>query len=109
MGYNSNFKLTLLNPDGSEFYGDEIPIWEDIVAQGNYFHSLEDEWSEGMKWYDCKQDMKAFSRRHPDILFFLEREGEECPDLEHMFFLNGKMQSVEGEVTYAPYDPKELE
>ena len=52
------------------------------------------------KWYDYEIDMVRVSKKYPDILFTLDRKGEESGDLTKEYFLGGKHESVQASISY---------
>lgn len=52
--------------------------------------------------------MKSMSLKFPDVLFTLHGDGEEQGDEWRKYFLNSKMQLYRAQVTFAPFNPKEL-
>lgn len=65
-------------------------------------------YGESIKWYDHEIDMKAFSKRFPDVVFTLHGEGEESGDLWVKYFKDGKMQRVDAVISYAGFDEGQL-
>lgn len=63
---------------------------------------------ESGKWYTHEEDMKAFSRKHPDTVFKLSGEGEEVGDIWVKYFKNGKMQADKLVVSLALFDESRL-
>lgn len=71
-------------------------------------HPIDDNFGEEVKWYDHEEDMKAFSRKFPAVLFTLNGEGEESGDVWVKYFKNGKMQASKAEIKLAAFDPAKL-
>ena len=61
-----------------------------------------------VKWYEHEEHMRVFTKKYPTILFELSGEGEESEDFWKEYYLNGKMQHCEGEITFPPFDEKQL-
>ena len=59
-------------------------------------------------WREYDAGMKTVSSKFPNVLFTLTGEGEEGGDLWRSYFLDGKMQEVQAEITYAPFDKEKL-
>lgn len=59
-------------------------------------------------WYDHSIDMKALSSAFPCVLFILGGLGEENVDMWIKYYWAGKMQTCQAQITYPPFDPKEL-
>lgn len=134
MGYYSRFTLSWKTPDG---YNDEyrefveacqkkkIKIPNKISAAVDKMTELEDainddnacsygslnsmvRGSDQIKWYDHEDEMRAFSKKFPEILFILEVNGEEEGDLSIKYFKNGKMQRANAVITYEEFDESKL-
>ena len=94
MGYYTDYSLHIHPKTGyvvpsldqvaeyiSEIDGhDSAATWECILRGG----------SEGVKWYDNEDTMRAMSKRWPKIVFELHGQGEEVSDRWVKYFLNGK-------------------
>lgn len=99
MGYYTKHELEII--EGADFNTD---YEKEIGEVSGYVNPFEDE----CKWYDHEKDMRLYSKKHPKTLFKLIGEGEECGDLWHEYYLNGKMQRVKAEIIYAEYNQSEL-
>lgn len=82
MGYYSSFEM---------IHGEEFEAEFKQVC-GNADYSLGED-ADISKWYDCSEDIALFSKNHPDVIFCIERKGEECLDIERIYALNGKTYS----------------
>ena len=60
------------------------------------------------KWYESTNDLKAFSKRYPTVLFELKGEGEESGDIWTEYFLNGKSQRCKVIMTYEKFDENKM-
>lgn len=105
MGYYTNYALSCSKPglvqrlvEQSE--EDGTPLHYAIDTNGEPYDAL--------KWYDHVDDMRAISLEHKGVLFTLEGKGEESGDLWRKYFLNGKMQSAPGVVTFDTFDSEKL-
>lgn len=83
MGYYTNY--TLMFEADFETTGD---IRSQITYNGDMDCAV-GLGSEPCKWYNYKEDMIAFSKRFPDILFELTGYGEESEDIWIAWFKNG--------------------
>lgn len=64
---------------------------------------------EACKWYDHENDMKALSRKYPEVLFTLRGEGEDAGDVWVKYFKGGKMQAEkQPEFVPPPFDAGKL-
>jgi len=98
MGYYTHYALSTDPPSY------DVDHEEQISEAADYNTCFEDP----LKWYDCEQDMREYSKRYPEVLFTLSGEGEEPEDLWRAYFRNGKMQFCEVVITYPPFDESEL-
>lgn len=62
----------------------------------------------GFSWYEHERDLRAFSLKHPNILFTLHGEGNEAGDIWNKYFLNGKFQEARVVLTITEFDPGKL-
>ena len=60
------------------------------------------------KWYTYDIDMKRYSKKHPEITFLLEGQGENSEDLWRCYFKNGKMFHTDAKIIYEEYDESKL-
>lgn len=61
--------------------------------------------------FDVANDMIALSRSFPSLTFRITSKGECDDDYWRQYFVNGKTCTCPGkiEITYAPYNPRNLE
>lgn len=108
MGYYTDFRLTVLNKDGSpkkdfSFENVDLPAWCEYIQLDELM-----QYPCNMKWYSYAEDMEELSKLFPDYIFLLEGEGEEALDLWRAYYCNGKKQSCPAEVVYPPLDLSRL-
>lgn len=60
------------------------------------------------KWAEHDEDMIRLSRNFPQVLFVLDGAGEEDGDLWRTYYLSGLLQYAPAQITYPPFDPREL-
>ena len=107
MGYYTDFTLEIEH-DGKPVKGkkvDEILLRLTDISQYN-FEDLEVWYNH--KWYDWKIHMRALSKEYPELLFTLDGKGEEHGDLWKAYFKNGKVQTAEAIIGFAPFDESKL-
>lgn len=84
-----------MNKDGSTPW-DEEEIIDDLVKSTGYG----DPFSEECKWYDHDEDMRRFSKLHPDLVFTLMGEGENNEDIWKAVYVNGKGKRVKARIVF---------
>lgn len=99
MGYYTSY--TLSADTGYEHLIEEL---REENEHANYAIDSNGLTAESTKWYDHQKDMRAFSKKHPEVLFTLEGIGEEQPDVWVEYYMNGKMQKVVAKVTFEPFN-----
>jgi hypothetical protein len=115
MGYYTQYKLTVYAPedDGSlqalqesvDFIDEINESHAAIIAGIAGYDYLFDN---SCKWYEHEEDMIAYSKKHPDLVFKLHGEGEESGDIWQKWFVNGKMQTCHAKIVFDPFDPTQL-
>ena len=106
MGYFTYFWLRLENAweQETEIIGDLRATYEDaddgIDEEGDAIQKV--------AWSSHVEDLLAFSKKYPQVLFRLEGEGEEHGDYWKHYFKNGKQQVARGVMTYPAYDEAKL-
>jgi hypothetical protein len=84
---------------------DHAAIEREIVAQSGYSSLFE---GESVKWYDHDEEMKAVSKKYPDLLFTLTGVGEESGDMWCKYYQAGKCQHELARIEYGKFDPAKL-
>lgn len=104
MGYYTQHTLSVIegNPDLIRQFRDEC-------EEAQYCLDENGNCNEEGKWYESDKDMKAFSLKHPEALFEMNGSGENSDDIWRQYWKNGKVQNVETERTYEPFDNEKLE
>jgi hypothetical protein len=107
LGYYTTYKLEC--PAAGRELGWEIAAeMERYETDYGKLSSFVGGYGESIKWYDHESDIKAFSKRFPDVVFTLHGEGEESGDIWVKYFKDGKMQKVEAQIVFAPFDEGQL-
>jgi len=57
------------------------------------------------KYYKNKQDLRAFSIKHPESIFKLSGEGEESGDIWAEYYVAGKMQRCKAKILIPEFEP----
>lgn len=110
MGYYTYYDLGISPHGRNAFSNEEIDELEKEIDLLNVFESgnIVDGYYCNAKWYDHDDDMMRLSGRFPDILFSLHGDGENREDMWETYYLNGRMQYCEAEITYPPFDESRL-
>jgi hypothetical protein len=61
-------------------------------------------WEDSCKWYNHQEDMKAYSKQHPNVVFSLFGDGEEVDDRWVEYYMDGKVQEELAKIVYPPFD-----
>ncbi len=101
MGYYTTFSIDIKD-SGNESIDCESA--EELITEHLEFNPFE----ESLKWYGHEDDMKAFSKKHPSVVFRLEGEGEESGDIWVKYFKNGEMQKCKAKIVIDDYDENKL-
>lgn len=92
MGYYTTFGISHIEGDFEEY---EKMLAE--LADSTGYSDITEE-TLYAKWYDCKEDCLAISKKYPDILFQVDGEGEDSTDFWSCRFKNGIFDYVAGKV-----------
>lgn len=99
MGYYTRHELDLQGKiDYSLDYEVEISNFTD------YSHCFED----CIKWYDCENDMRNFSKQYPETVFIITGYGEENDDIWRAYFQNGKMFKTKAKFVFEEFSSEKL-
>ena len=63
---------------------------------------------QAVKWYDCYDNIKEFSKRFPWLIFQIDAEGE-SGDESRAYIKNGKIQDCNITTLYEKYDESKLQ
>ena len=99
MGYYTKFELEVANGD------DHKTDYEQEIRELSDYEYLFDD---VVKWYNFEEDIRAYSKNHPNTVFELSGEGEESGDLWKAYFQNGKMQMCRAKIIYDEFDESKL-
>jgi hypothetical protein len=106
MGYYSNFTLNVNHPDESDIIDDLREHNEDAHKALDDLGQTQD----STKWYDMDKDMKEFSKKYPEVLFEMTRQGESGGDDQCIYyFRNGKAQECWVELKFPDFNPDKME
>ena len=100
MGYYTRFELEEVSGDINYNLDYEV----EISNATDYSHCFED----SIKWYDFEEDMKSFSKNHPNTIFCIKGEGEESGDIWKAYFKNGKMFKTKAVLVFEEFTEEKL-
>lgn len=100
MGYYTKYQLI----DVPEVMIDGLRIMSD---NAKYALCEDGTTNQEAKWYNHEEDLIAFSKNCPWVLFILEGTGEVAGDYWRKYFKGGKMQRAK--MKFSPFDEKELQ
>ena len=63
---------------------------------------------EGIKWYGYVEEMIAYSKKYPEVVFTLTGIGEEPDDMWRDYYKNGKLHGGRANIVYPTYDESQL-
>ena len=104
MGYYTSYELEIQN--GSN---DLIQELREFSEEAAYAIDENGCTENSTKWYRHENDLRLFSSKHPKVIFKIIGEGEEAGDLWHEYYMDGKMQSCKGVITYPQFNSDLLE
>lgn len=97
MGYYTQYNLTIAKANGRV----ELErIDEDLRTISGYNDFAIDAHTDTIKWYDHDKDMIELSKKHPNILFQLDGEGEESGDIWRSYYCNGEVEFAKAVLTF---------
>jgi hypothetical protein len=99
MGYYTQYDLEII--DGSNGL---IKDLIDECEEAGYALEANGDCSQECKWYDHKEDLTTFSKKHPEALFMLSGEGEDNGDAWHEYYRNGKVQVCKAKLVYPVFN-----
>ena len=99
MGYYTSHKLEIVKGD------DQFTNYQEEISKISGYPNVFDD---SYKWYDREQNMREYSKQHPNTLFKLIGDGEENGDMWHEYYFNGKMQRVDAEIIFADFNEDKL-
>lgn len=110
MGYRINFTLNIL--DNTEVQIDETAVIAQLRSEcTRAAWALEEDGSSRVEttWDTIDEDLKAFSLKHPTLIFEMYRMGDSDDDRVYTYYKNGKMQECPATITFDDYDESKLE
>jgi len=112
MGYYTCHTLDVKLADNSAEHPDKYQIIASLRAENEEAACSFDEEGQTLsnsRWYESSDEMKEFSKKHPDALFVMDGDGEESDDFWIAYYLDGKEQTSTGRIEYDEFDPTKLE
>jgi hypothetical protein len=90
MGYLTCYDIILLEGTEDDFQ----KFLKDLALESDYT-GLKEGYLYDAKWYDWEKDTFNVSKRHPNIYFRIDGNGEELEDNWRYYCCNGKFKYVE--------------
>lgn len=90
MGYLTCFDIIRLEGTEEEFQ----EFLKDLAITSCY-SGIKDSYIYDVKWYDWEKDAFNVSKRHPNVFFRIDGNGEELDDVWKYYCCNGKFKYVE--------------
>lgn len=110
MGYRAYHNLTIeVGTSGADNPNEELIISQLCEEYEGARDSMDEDGTaiNDTSW-QFEEDMRAFSKKHPDVLFCMSTEGSEG-DYTKTYFKDGKTQECYGEIVYPDYDESKLQ
>lgn len=107
MGYYSYFDLEIRYVDTlTPVDADTRNVLADSIAKDCEYDLVDAEslFCENIKWYNYEEDMKKTSKRYPEYIFSIRRDGESRDDISKTHFWNGKFVEESPKVAWEDYD-----
>lgn len=98
MGYNTSHELEVVQGD--------LNLIEELRNESEgarYAIGYNGNARQDCKWYSHEEDLRAFSKKHPEAILRLNGEGEESGDIWTEYYKNGKMQKCKAKITFDDY------
>jgi len=99
MGYYTTHKFSIVSGN------DNTTDYEQELTETTKYDHL---FNDAIKWYDCEDDMKAYSKKHPNTVFCIEGEGEESGDIWKAYFKGGKMFKTKAKLVFEDFTADKL-
>jgi hypothetical protein len=108
MSYHSDFVINTLpglDPDTICDYLNDLNQYDFLEVAGcGVVQSIDK-----VFWIDFPEDMSCLSEIFPEILFIVDRSGEETGDIERCYFKRGMMQCSDATISFEDFDESKLE
>ncbi|HPR91734.1 MAG TPA: hypothetical protein PLR64_00550 [Candidatus Dojkabacteria bacterium] len=113
MSYRSYYDLKVQKLVGKELLDISEEEHNNIISilrgnNSNAFYAMRETGKnkgEASSWYNYREDLIEFSKKFPDYIFYMYREGEGNADVEENYILNGVMQTLYATLVIPPFDP----
>jgi len=103
MGYYTEHKLSVTA--GSEQL---IEVFRDECEEASYALKSDGGSCNWAKWPRHEEDLRAFSKMHPGVIFTLSGKGEESSDIWIEYYGNGLIQKCKAIITFDEFDKDKL-
>lgn len=113
MGYYTRYSLKIVNDGSTESFVHSCtgePIKQLVAENKHAVYALEEDGShkDEITWYDHEKEMRAFSKKFPNLIFELSGEGEMNSDVWKKYFKNGKCQICKAKISFDEFDESKL-
>ena len=108
MGYSTLYKLHTIPALAYSEINDLLKYFDGEALEPDPFAVLAEPevlFGDSCKWYEHNDDMKKVSKKHPDVVFILDGEGEESGDVWRKFYKNGKVAVWRPHIEPPEYTP----
>jgi len=109
MGYYSWHCIDIINLKEGQYPDEVIEELRNNCEEARRSVDYDGHGTEHSKWYDCHQDLLQFSKKYPELIFQLYREGEDRYDTVNAYFKNGCVQFCPAQIHYDEFDEEKLE
>ena len=103
MGYYTAYEMEVIEGDQKL-----IEEFRNSCEGAEYALNNDGTCREPQKWYDCQDDLRNFSIKHPEALFRITGNGEDDYDFWQLYARAGKTQFCPGYITYEPFNEELL-
>lgn len=106
MGYYTDFKLTHDDPTPDANHEQHIGVLADYPPTCGYDFGP---FGQEVKWYDCDEDMIAYSKLYPNVMFEVDGVGEDEDDIWRAYYKNGKMAKYYAEIKFPEFNEEDMQ
>lgn len=110
MGYYTQYGLDIIQAPGYSRDEANNLIRQFRKESEGAHYAIDDDGrcDESCKWYDHEKDLKAFSLKHPNVLFKLEGTGEDSGDVWELYMQAGHSKLCKAKLVFEKFDHSKL-